>query len=146
MKERAHTAAGSPEPDTTTTTASAPVFEFDVFARECVSRDAIKLITGRWGALVLGGLHDGPMRFNALRRRVDGVSEKMLAQTLQALERDGFIVREVHSTIPPRVEYSLTPLGDSTSIRLLDLIAHLEASMTDVLTARENYDREHPAT
>src|SRR3954451_9809954 len=76
-----------------------PEFEFDVFAKACVSRAAMEHITGRWGVLVLGGLHDGPLRFNALRRRVDGVSEKMLSQTLQSLERDGFVVREVHSTI-----------------------------------------------
>ena len=118
-------------------------FEFDVFAKACVSRAAMEHITGRWGVLVLGGLYDGPLRFNALRRRVDGVSEKMLAQTLQALERDGFVRREVHSAIPPRVEYSLTVMGQGTAAKLLDLIAHLEGHMEQVLVAREAYDREH---
>jgi DNA-binding HxlR family transcriptional regulator len=129
-----------PGPDPT------PEFEFDVFAKACVSRAAMEHITGRWGVLVLGGLHDGPMRFNALRRRVDGVSEKMLSQTLQALERDGFVVREVHSTIPPRVEYSLTALGAATAGRLLDLIGHLEGNMAQVLAARAAYDRAHGET
>ncbi|MGC0415104.1 winged helix-turn-helix transcriptional regulator [Embleya sp. AB8] len=120
-----------------------PEFEFDVFAKECVSRAAMEHITGRWGVLVLGGLYDGPLRFNALRRRVDGVSEKMLAQTLQALERDGFVLREVHSAIPPRVEYTLTDLGNATAAKLLDLIKHLEGHMSRVLAAREEYDRLH---
>ncbi|MYV99782.1 helix-turn-helix domain-containing protein [Streptomyces sp. SID3343] len=120
-----------------------PEFEFDVFAKACVSRAAMEHITGRWGVLVLGGLHDGPMRFNALRRRVEGVSEKMLSQTLQALERDGFVVRDVHSAIPPRVEYSLTDLGTATAARLLDLIRHLEGNMAQVMAAREVYDRLH---
>jgi DNA-binding HxlR family transcriptional regulator len=138
-KAAATTATACPDlgPDPT------PEFEFDVFARACVSRAAMEHITGRWGVLVLGGLHDGPMRFNALRRRVDGVSEKMLSQTLQALERDGFVVRDVHSTIPPRVEYSLTTLGAATAARLLDLIEHLEGNMAKVLAAREAYDRTH---
>ncbi|GCD94367.1 winged helix-turn-helix transcriptional regulator [Embleya hyalina] len=131
------------EAETRTGPDPTPEFEFDVFAKECGSRTAMEHITGRWGVLVLGGLYDGPMRFNALRRRVDGVSEKMLAQTLQALERDGFVLREVHSTIPPRVEYTLTDLGSATAAKLLDLIAHLEGHMARVLVAREEYDRTH---
>lgn len=83
------------------------------------------------------------MRFNALRRRVDGVSEKMLAQSLHTLERDGFVHREAHATIPPRVEYRLTPLGRETAARLLELIGHVEANMAQVLHARESYDRGH---
>ena len=71
-------------------------------------------MTGRWGTLIMLALRDGPVRFNELRRRVDGVSEKMLSQGLQALERDGFVVREVRSAMPPRVEYQLTPLGVQT--------------------------------
>ncbi|GAB2609455.1 helix-turn-helix domain-containing protein [Streptomyces capparidis] len=118
---------------------------FDVFARACPSRSALEHITGRWGVLVLGGLHTGPLRFNALRRRVDGVSEKMLSQTLQALERDGFVHREVHTAIPPRVEYSLTPLGHETAARLMALIEHLEAHMPAVLAAQDAYDRDRSA-
>jgi DNA-binding HxlR family transcriptional regulator len=85
-------------------------------------------------------LRDGPIRFNELRRRVDGVSEKMLSQGLQALERDGFVAREVQSTMPPRVEYQLTPLGVQTSDRLKELVKFLEGRMPDVETAQARYD------
>jgi DNA-binding HxlR family transcriptional regulator len=117
-----------------------PSLEPDVFARGCTSRYVLQDVTGRWGALALGALHQGPARFNALRRRVDGVSEKMLAQTLQALERDGFVLRDVQGTIPPRVEYRLTPLGTTIAGRLVDLIELLEASMGEVTTAQRAYD------
>lgn len=114
--------------------------EADVFARACASRPVLQNIAGRWGVLALAALDDGPVRFNALRRRVDGVSEKMLAQTLQQLERDGFVVREVQATIPPRVEYSLTPLGATVAQQLVGLIAVLEGSMDQVRAAQSAYD------
>lgn len=117
-----------------------PRLEPDVFARACGSRLVLQDVTGRWGALALGALHEGPARFNALRRRVDGVSEKMLAQTLQALQRDGFVLRDVQATIPPRVEYRLTPLGATVAERLVGLIELLEASMSDVSAAQRAYD------
>jgi DNA-binding HxlR family transcriptional regulator len=113
----------------------------DVFARACPSRRVLESVTGKWSVLALAALHEGPYRFNALRRRVDGVSEKMLAQTLQALERDGLVHREAQATIPPRVEYSLTPLGTKVAAQLLNLIDLLEGEMPAVLAAREAYDR-----
>ena len=123
-----------------TTDELADKLNFDVFARRCPSRPTLEHITGRWGTLVLAGLYEGPARFNELRRRVDGVSEKMLSQTLHALERDGFVSRTVHTAIPPRVEYSLTPLGQTTTAKLAELIMHLEASMPTILAAQESYD------
>ncbi|NJQ14060.1 winged helix-turn-helix transcriptional regulator [Streptomyces bohaiensis] len=114
---------------------------FDVFARGCPSRPVLEHLTGRWGALVLAALREGPARFNALRRRVDGISEKMLAQTLQSLERDGFVHREVHAVLPPRVEYRLTELGRDTADRLLALIELLHAEMPAVIGAQQRYDR-----
>ncbi|GGY86737.1 HxlR family transcriptional regulator [Streptomyces poonensis] len=113
---------------------------FDVFARHCPSRGTLEHVTGRWGALTLGALHEGSFRFNALRRRVDGVSEKMLSQTLHALERDGLVHREARPTNPPRVDYTLTPLGHEVAERLLSLIRCVEDRMDDVLRARERYD------
>ncbi|MFI9614198.1 winged helix-turn-helix transcriptional regulator [Streptomyces sp. NPDC052023] len=113
---------------------------YDVFSRACPSRGTLEHVTGRWGALTLGALYEGSLRFNALRRRVDGVSEKMLSQTLHALERDGLVHREAQPTNPPRVDYELTPLGREVAERLLALIRHLEGRMTDVLSARERYD------
>lgn len=113
---------------------------FDVFARSCPSRETMSHATGRWGTLSLVALLEGTFRFNALRRRVDGISEKMLSQTLQALERDGLVVREARPTIPPHVEYSLTPLGHDTALKLMELIHLLEGRMPEVMTARAAYD------
>lgn len=91
---------------------------FDVFSRQCPSRGTLEHVTGRWGSLTLTALHDSGSRFNELRRRVDGVSEKMLSQTLHALERDGLVHREARPTNPPRVDYELTPLGREVADRL----------------------------
>ncbi|WP_330332851.1 helix-turn-helix transcriptional regulator [Streptomyces sp. NBC_00536] len=123
-----------------TETAGAAELPFDVFARDCPSRETLEHVTGRWGSLTVGALHDGARRFNELRRRVDGVSEKMLSQTLHALERDGIVHREAQPTNPPRVDYELTPLGREIAERLLSLIHFVEGSMTPVLAARQSYD------
>lgn len=117
----------------------------DVFARDCTSRQTLENVTGKWGVLALAALHDGAYRFNALRRRVDGVSEKMLAQTLHALERDGMVRRVVQATIPPRVEYSLTPLGERVATKLIDLIELVEGEMDQVRAAQVAYDHRHEA-
>ena len=114
--------------------------DFNVFASGCPSRPALEHVTGRWGSLTIGALREGSLRFNELRRRVDGVSEKMLAQTLHALERDGLVHREAQPTNPPRVDYSLTPLGHATAERLKALIDLVEEHMPEVLAAQERYD------
>lgn len=113
----------------------------DVFARGCASRAALEDVGGKWGLLALIALGEGDYRFNALRRRVDGVSEKMLSQTLQALERDGIVAREVLTTIPPRVEYSLTPLGVEVARQVRALADLLERSAPDIADARAAYAR-----
>ncbi|MFJ1900755.1 MULTISPECIES: winged helix-turn-helix transcriptional regulator [unclassified Streptomyces] len=113
---------------------------FDVFSKQCPSRGTLEHATGRWGSLTLGALYEGSLRFNALRRRVDGVSEKMLSQTLHALERDGLVHREAQLTNPPRVDYELTPLGRQVAERLLGLIHLVEGRMDEVLAARARYD------
>jgi DNA-binding HxlR family transcriptional regulator len=114
---------------------------WDVFSRTCPSRSALETVTSRWGILALGALRDGPMRFNELRRRIDGVSQKMLAQALQALERDGFVHREVQTVFPLHVRYSLTSLGADTVGPLTTLITLVEQRMPAVLDARQTYDR-----
>ncbi|MEU4688797.1 helix-turn-helix domain-containing protein [Actinoplanes sp. NPDC023714] len=111
-----------------------------VFARDCLSRDVLGDVTGRWGGLALAALHEGSFRFNALRRKVDGVSEKMLAQTLQALERDGLVRREVQATIPPRVEYSLTELGERVAAKFVELIELVEGEIKTMRAAQRAYD------
>ncbi|MFJ3717730.1 winged helix-turn-helix transcriptional regulator [Streptomyces sp. NPDC090057] len=118
---------------------------FNVFAKACPSRGTLEHVTGRWGGLTLGALHEGSLRFNELRRRVDGVSEKMLSQTLHALERDGLVHREAQPTNPPRVDYELTPLGHRVAERLLALIHCVEGSMDDVLASRAAYDARQPS-
>ncbi|MEU9775416.1 helix-turn-helix domain-containing protein [Streptomyces sp. NPDC047968] len=117
---------------------------FDVFSRQCPSRRTLEHVTGRWGGLALGALHEERLRFGELRRRVDGVSDRMLAQTLQALERDGLVRREVRPVHPPRVDYELTALGRAVTERLLGLIRLVEGRMPEVLAARERYDAAHP--
>ncbi|AEW96770.1 MULTISPECIES: winged helix-turn-helix transcriptional regulator [Streptomycetaceae] len=135
--------------DDATVTAPAPDEDidlaYDVFARSCPSRHTLEHVTGRWGALTLGALSENTLRFNELRRRVDGVSEKMLSQTLHALERDGLVHREDRQTNPPRVEYRLTPLGESVAERLLSLIELIEGKMPEVLAAQHRYDGRRPA-
>ncbi|MES5817310.1 helix-turn-helix domain-containing protein [Streptomyces sp. RG80] len=118
---------------------------YDVFAKACPSRGTLEHVTGRWGALTLGALYEGSLRFNELRRRVDGVSEKMLSQTLHALERDGLVHREAQPTNPPRVDYELTPLGRGVAERLIGLIHFVEGRMDDVLAARQSYDETRGA-
>ena len=80
-------------------------------AAACPSRDVLRRLTGRWGMLVLWTLAAGPQRFSGLRRHIGGVSERMLAQTLQGLESDGMVLRRDFGTVPPHVEYELTPPG-----------------------------------
>ncbi|MBY6686642.1 helix-turn-helix transcriptional regulator [Rhodococcus sp. BP-149] len=117
-----------------------PTLEADVFSRHCSSRDTMQDITSRWGLLALAALHEGPYRFGALRRRVEGVSERMLSQTLQRLERDGLITRTVLEQIPPKVEYALTDLGRETATRLVGLIEFVESTLPTVTAARAEYD------
>lgn len=88
----------------------------------CPSRVVLDHVTSRWGVLVIVALSHGGMRWGELRRTVEGVSEKMLAQTLRTLEADGFVDRTVAATVPPRVDYALTPLGHELAAHLLPLM------------------------
>lgn len=112
----------------------------DVHAPMCPSRLILEHVTSRWGVLALAALRERTHRFSELRRRVGGVSEKMLAQTLQTLERDGFVHRVAYPVIPPRVEYSLTPLGEEAAAQVWALARWSEQRVPEVLAAREQYD------
>ncbi|KAB2377448.1 helix-turn-helix transcriptional regulator [Actinomadura montaniterrae] len=118
------------------------------YRRDCPSRTVIEVLANKWTLYVLGALRrsDGPMRFNEMRRALDGITQKMLTQTLRALERDGLVSRTVYPTVPPRVEYGLTPLGAEAG-RLTSAIADWAiANVGDILTARESFDaRPDPA-
>ena len=108
----------------------------DLMAAACPSRDILKHITSRWGVLVLVALLDGTRRFSDLRRSIGGVSEKMLAQTLQWLEGDGFVERRAYAVVPPHVEYTLTPLGREVGLRVQGLADWIEINLPDILLAR----------
>lgn len=112
----------------------------NVNAATCPSRSVLEHITSRWGVLVLAALLEDGRRFSELRRIIGGVSEKMLAQTLQTLERDGFVHREAHPVIPPRVDYSLTEVGEQAARLVSGLARWSEAHVAGVLASREEYD------
>lgn len=101
----------------------------DVFAPDCPSRRVLRHITSSWGCLVLIALQPGTLRFSALRRKVNGVSERMLAQTLQQLEMDGLVDRRSHPVVPPHVEYSLTDLGRQAAAHVEALTSWVERNL-----------------
>ncbi|HBM3068599.1 TPA: winged helix-turn-helix transcriptional regulator [Klebsiella michiganensis] len=109
----------------------------NLFAEQCPSREVLKHVTSRWGVLILVSLRDGTHRFSDLRRKIGGVSEKMLAQSLQALEQDGFLNRVPYPVVPPHVEYSLTPLGEQVSEKVAALADWIELNLPAVLANHE---------
>ncbi|WP_411149740.1 winged helix-turn-helix transcriptional regulator [Streptomyces sp. A30] len=106
----------------------------------CPHRLVLEHVTSRWGVLVLIQLLDRPHRFSELRRAIGRVSEKMLTQTLQTLERDGLVQRDAKPVIPPRVDYSLTDLGREAAEQVRALAVWTDARMGEVQKAREVYD------
>ena len=107
----------------------------DLFSEHCPSREVLKHVTSRWGVLILVALLGGTHRFSDLRRKVGGVSEKMLAQTLQWLEGDGFVDRKSYPVVPPRVEYSLTPLGREVGEKVEILADWIEFNLPRIAKA-----------
>jgi DNA-binding HxlR family transcriptional regulator len=120
----------------------------EAFLQVCKPRVVLDMFTSKWTALVMGALLDGPRRFNELRRVLDGITQKMLSQTLRGLERDGLITRTVYPTIPPRVDYELSDLGRSAT-GVLKAIGEWAGEHADtVIAARRAYDEraEKPVT
>lgn len=107
-----------------------------VLASACPSREILRHLTSRWGILVLVVLQDGTKRFSEIRREIEGVSERMLTQTLQQLEADGMLIRKSFDTVPPHVEYTLTEWGQQASDKVADLVAWLEVNLQDILAQR----------
>ena len=112
-----------------------------VLSSECPSREILEHLTTKWSVLVLRCLSDGIHRFSELRQRIDGVSEKMLAQTLKVLEKDGFLIRTVYPVVPPKVEYQLTILGSQAAEKLNHLIGWIERNLPEIM---ENKHRAAP--
>ena len=108
----------------------------NLLAADCPSRDVLRHVTSRWGVLVLIVLAGGTQRFSGLRRAIGGVSERMLAQTLQWLEDDGLVLRVARDVVPPHVEYSLTPLGREAAERVRGLADWIETSMPRIAAFR----------
>ena len=108
----------------------------ELLSAACPSRDVLRHVTSRWGVLVLLVLADGTQRFSGLRRKIGGVSEKMLAQTLQWLEQDGLVLRQEFPVVPPHVEYSLTPMGVEAAERVRGLADWIEFNLSRIMTAR----------
>jgi DNA-binding HxlR family transcriptional regulator len=101
----------------------------DVFEPNCPSREVMKHVTSTWGVLVLIALQDGTLRFSELRRKVSGVSERMLAQTLQWLETDGLVQRRSYPVVPPHVDYTLTPIGEQAAELVGNLVDWIEENI-----------------
>ena len=112
----------------------------DLTDRNCPSRVVLDHLSSKWGVLVLRALLAGTRRFAQLRRDVDGVSEKMLAQTLRTLERDGLLVRTAYPVIPPRVEYRLTELGTEAALLINGVLDWIEERVPEVLRNQEEHD------
>jgi DNA-binding HxlR family transcriptional regulator len=113
---------------------------WDVLAAACPTRQVINRVGDRWSLLVLYALEGGTLRFAELRRVVDGISQKMLTQTVRGLERDGLVSRQVYATVPPKVEYSLTPLGRDLSAVIARIRGWAYDHMDDIEQARATYD------
>lgn len=109
-----------------------------LFSAACPSRDVLVHVTSRWGVLVLVALLAGTHRFSDLRRKIGGVSEKMLAQTLQWLEGDGFVLRVAHPVVPPHVEYSLTPMGREVAQQVQGLADWIEGNLWRIMQERSD--------
>ncbi|MFJ8468110.1 winged helix-turn-helix transcriptional regulator [Streptomyces swartbergensis] len=113
---------------------------FDVMTATCPSRTSLARIANKWTAMVVIALSPGRMRFRDLRTAVDGISAKVLTETLRDLERDGIVTRQVYAEVPPRVEYELTALGRTLQAPLQALGHWAEEHIAEVLAARESYD------
>lgn len=113
----------------------------DVYSAKCPTRQVLDRIAGKWTVLIVDALADGTMRYTDLHKRIEGISQKMLTQTLRELEVDGFLTRTVHPTVPPRVEYSLTDLGHSLRTPIAALRDWIETNINLIGQARRGAGR-----
>jgi DNA-binding HxlR family transcriptional regulator len=114
--------------------------KWDVMVATCPSRTSLARIANKWTAMIVIALSEGPMRFGELRTSVQGISGKVLAETLRDLERDGIVSRTAYDEMPPRVEYELTALGQTLREPLTALGRWAEQHIAEVMDAREAYD------
>ena len=117
----------------------------NAYAAACPTRQILDRIGDKWAVLILILIRDEPMRFNALRRTIEGISQKMLSQVLKSLERDGLIKRRVFATVPVTVEYSITALGQTLAAAVDPLRDWAEENLKEVLAAQRRYDAQRSA-
>lgn len=113
----------------------------DVYSKACFSREILAKISHKWVVLILGILERGPTRFGVLKREIEGISQKMLTQSLRKLERDGLVKREIFAEVPVRVEYSLTALGVSLNTVLKPIAVWAEENVDEITERREVFDQ-----
>ena len=118
-----------------------PACAGNVFNAGCPSRGILEVLAEKWALLLIHTLTSGPTRTAELRRRIGGISEKMLIQTLRRLERNGFVMRRAYPEVPPRVEYSLTPLGASLSEPITTLDRWVERHLREIDVAQRAFDK-----
>jgi DNA-binding HxlR family transcriptional regulator len=115
----------------------------NVYDKNCPTRHALDLIGDKYTVLVIIFLQETPRRFSELQRMITGISQKVLTQTLRSLERDGLLTRTIYPEVPPRVEYALTPLGETLIDPLVALREWAETNIEAVLVAQTEYDHQH---
>ena len=114
-----------------------------VYDKNCPTRHVLDRIADKYTVLVIAFLQDRPKRFNELQRMITGISQKVLTQTLRSLERDGLVTRTIYAEVPPRVEYALTPLGNTLTEPLAALRDWAESYIETVIAAQNEYDHSH---
>lgn len=117
-----------------------PTLQGNPYSARCPTRYVLDHIADKWATLILGLLAQQPWRFNALLRQIDGLSQKVLSQTLKRLERDGLVKRQAFATVPVTVEYSMTPLGATLAQSMTVVIAWAQDNLQAVLEAQHRYD------
>jgi DNA-binding HxlR family transcriptional regulator len=117
----------------------------NAYDADCPTRQILDRIGDKWAVLILLLLRDGPLRFNQLRRAIEGVSQKMLSQVLKSLERDGLVRRRAIATVPVTVEYSITPLGLTLAAAVDHLRDWAERHLKEVLASQRRYDAQRPS-
>jgi DNA-binding HxlR family transcriptional regulator len=117
----------------------------NAYSADCPTRQILDRVGDKWAVLILLLLRDESLRFNQLRRDIEGISQKMLSQVLKSLERDGLVKRHAIATVPVTVEYSITPLGKTLAAAVDPLRDWAERNLKDVLAAQRRYDAQRHA-
>jgi DNA-binding HxlR family transcriptional regulator len=115
---------------------------YNIYFANCPSRQVLAMLSDKWVTMVIGSLHDGPLRYSELRRFIAGISQKMLTQTLRTLERDGLVSRTITPAVPVRVDYALTDVGRTLLPVILQITNWAETHIEEIQQARAAYDGE----